>query len=292
MPGQFLIKRGEKINGPFSVEKLQSLQKAKKLKADDEISQSRKGPWNRLGAVYKSILKEDRVDDSEDDDDGYEDDYGVVVHQVKRSSQHKKQSSGTLPLIIVGCFLGVGLVGAGVYGVIAMVGGSGGAGAGAGGGGKAFQEEQHKLAAAIEIGITKDDLRKALQRLNAASSGRGRETEILDAYKESLEVWTFEEMSIEGHQEFKKEHVALNGSGRYYIGIKDGVVDLVNVSRYTPKDRVIWVTEHNKWKRKLFALLTKHKDAYIVEQSDVYDEEWVIKGDSLTQYLLAKAAGM
>lgn len=35
---------------------------------------------------------------------------------VKRSSKHKEQSSGKLPLIIVGClsFLGVGLVGGGV----------------------------------------------------------------------------------------------------------------------------------------------------------------------------------
>jgi hypothetical protein len=140
MAEQFFIKRGEKINGPFTVEKLQALKKAKKLKADDEISQSRKGPWDRLGAVYKSILKEDRIDDYEDDvvfyeddDDGYEDGYVAAPPargkqsqstKVKRSSQHQKQSSGKLPLIIVGCFLGVGLVGAGVYGVIAMVGGA------------------------------------------------------------------------------------------------------------------------------------------------------------------------
>ena len=43
MADSYFIKRGEKINGPFTVEKLQALKKAKKLKADDEISQSRKG---------------------------------------------------------------------------------------------------------------------------------------------------------------------------------------------------------------------------------------------------------
>jgi hypothetical protein len=54
MAEQFFIKRGEKINGPFSVEKLQGLKKAKKLKADDEISESAEGPWNSIAAYYKA----------------------------------------------------------------------------------------------------------------------------------------------------------------------------------------------------------------------------------------------
>ena len=83
MAAQFFIKRGETVKGPFTVEKLQGLKKAKNLKADDEISQSRKGPWDRLGAVYKSILMENRggvlvdVVFYEDDDDGYEEDYDI-----------------------------------------------------------------------------------------------------------------------------------------------------------------------------------------------------------------------
>jgi hypothetical protein len=166
------------------------------------------------------------------------------------------------------------------------------AGKAGGAGGKAFQEEKRKLVAAIEIGITKDELRKALQRLNAASSGSNRETEILEVYKESLEVWTFEEMSVEGNRAFKKEHEAINGSGKYSLGIEGGVPSHHKAGRYTPKDRVRWVTEHGKWKMQLFALLQKHKDAYIVEPSDTYDEVWVIKGKSLAQYLLAKAAAM
>ena len=74
MADQYFIKRGETVKGPFTIEKLQYLKKAKKLKADDGVSQSAEGPWDRLGAVYKSILKEDRVDDYEDDDVSYEDD--------------------------------------------------------------------------------------------------------------------------------------------------------------------------------------------------------------------------
>jgi len=52
------IKRGTTLKGPFSVKKLQSLMKAKKLKPSDEVSQAPEGPWERLGDVYKTIVKE------------------------------------------------------------------------------------------------------------------------------------------------------------------------------------------------------------------------------------------
>jgi len=55
MGQQFFIKRGEKINGPISVEKLQALKKTKKLKAEDEISQSAEGPWIAFCEVYEGI---------------------------------------------------------------------------------------------------------------------------------------------------------------------------------------------------------------------------------------------
>jgi hypothetical protein len=54
MPEQFFIKRGDKINGPFTVEKLQALKKAKKLKSDDEVSKSAEGPWKPLSAHEKA----------------------------------------------------------------------------------------------------------------------------------------------------------------------------------------------------------------------------------------------
>jgi hypothetical protein len=45
MADEYYIKRGETVKGPFSAEKLQALKKAKKLKADDGVSEFRKGPW-------------------------------------------------------------------------------------------------------------------------------------------------------------------------------------------------------------------------------------------------------
>jgi hypothetical protein len=68
MAAKYFIKRGKTVKGPFTVEKLQALKKAKKVKADDEISQSAEGPWDRLGNVYKSILNSrSKVDHYVDD---------------------------------------------------------------------------------------------------------------------------------------------------------------------------------------------------------------------------------
>jgi len=53
----YYINRGTTLKGPFSVEKLLLLMKAKKLNRSDDVSQSPEGPWERLGDVYKSILK-------------------------------------------------------------------------------------------------------------------------------------------------------------------------------------------------------------------------------------------
>lgn len=53
----YYIKRGTTLKGLFSVEKLLLLIKKKKLNRSDEVSQSPDGPWERLGDVYKSILK-------------------------------------------------------------------------------------------------------------------------------------------------------------------------------------------------------------------------------------------
>jgi hypothetical protein len=55
---QYHIKRGESLKGPFTVDKLQSLIEAKTLKPSDSVSQSPDGPWERLGDVYKTIVKE------------------------------------------------------------------------------------------------------------------------------------------------------------------------------------------------------------------------------------------
>jgi hypothetical protein len=54
MADEYFIKRGEEINGPWTVEKLQALKKAKKIKADDELSQSAEGPWESLDSYEKA----------------------------------------------------------------------------------------------------------------------------------------------------------------------------------------------------------------------------------------------
>jgi len=54
MAAQYFIKRGETVKGPFTVEKLQALKKAKKLKAGDRISQSAEGPWESFSVSYKA----------------------------------------------------------------------------------------------------------------------------------------------------------------------------------------------------------------------------------------------
>jgi hypothetical protein len=98
MADQYFIKRGETVKGPYSVEKLRALKEAKKLKADDEISQARKGPWDRLGAVYKSILKEGRVVDTEDDVLSDEDDEFVLLSAgevAEKTQTIKKEESGS-----------------------------------------------------------------------------------------------------------------------------------------------------------------------------------------------------
>jgi hypothetical protein len=110
MADQYFIKRGERINGQFSVEKLQALKKAKKLKAGDEISQSAEGPWDRIGDVYKNILNnEDSGDEYEEPgDDRYDDEYEeysplrtrTKSRNAKTSSKSGNQSSGNKGRII------------------------------------------------------------------------------------------------------------------------------------------------------------------------------------------------
>jgi hypothetical protein len=55
MAEQYFVKRGETVKGPFSLDKLQSLLGAKKLKANDLIGTSDGGPWERMTAVHKTI---------------------------------------------------------------------------------------------------------------------------------------------------------------------------------------------------------------------------------------------
>ena len=55
MSDSYFIKRGENINGPFTLKKLQKALSDKKLKANDELSTSNDGPWERLSVLHKDI---------------------------------------------------------------------------------------------------------------------------------------------------------------------------------------------------------------------------------------------
>ena len=56
MAQSVFLKRGDQVNGPMKLENAQALIQKKQLKADDQISQSGDGPWERLGDVYKLVL--------------------------------------------------------------------------------------------------------------------------------------------------------------------------------------------------------------------------------------------
>jgi hypothetical protein len=117
MAEQYFLKRGKTVKGPFNVEKLQALKKANKLEGDDDISQSRNGPWDRIGDVYKNILNKDSVDEYEDPgDDQYDDEYEEYADEeahdyeprtrtksrnAKTSSKSGNQSAGNKGRIIV-----------------------------------------------------------------------------------------------------------------------------------------------------------------------------------------------
>ena len=51
----FFIKRGEKVQGPFSREQIVLLAKAKKIKDSDRIGNSSQGPFQELGSVWESF---------------------------------------------------------------------------------------------------------------------------------------------------------------------------------------------------------------------------------------------
>ena len=55
MAEQYFVKRGETVKGPFSLKKIQQLEAAKKLKANDLIGTNESGPWERVTA-YNRIL--------------------------------------------------------------------------------------------------------------------------------------------------------------------------------------------------------------------------------------------
>jgi hypothetical protein len=55
MSDTYFIKRNEAVNGPFTLKKLQKALSDKKLKANDELSTSSDGPWERLSVLHKDI---------------------------------------------------------------------------------------------------------------------------------------------------------------------------------------------------------------------------------------------
>jgi hypothetical protein len=55
MADSYFIKRGESINGPFTLKKLQKALSDKKLKANDQLSISNQGPWERISSLHKDI---------------------------------------------------------------------------------------------------------------------------------------------------------------------------------------------------------------------------------------------
>ena len=61
MSEQYFVKRGENVKGPFSAKKIRSLFEAAKLKANDRISQSCKGPWESVAAVRIFILGDEQI---------------------------------------------------------------------------------------------------------------------------------------------------------------------------------------------------------------------------------------
>ena len=52
---QYFIKRGEKVQGPFSREQLVKFAKAQKITGSDRVGSSANGPFQELKAVWASI---------------------------------------------------------------------------------------------------------------------------------------------------------------------------------------------------------------------------------------------
>ena len=52
---RYFIKRGEKVQGPFTREQLLGFAKAKKVKAADLVGNSAEGPFQELKTIWSSI---------------------------------------------------------------------------------------------------------------------------------------------------------------------------------------------------------------------------------------------
>lgn len=75
MPKQYFVRRGEKIGGPLSPDKVRDRVAAGKLQLSDEIAYARSGPWKAIGDIPALANLSATTDDEWTDDPAYDDEY-------------------------------------------------------------------------------------------------------------------------------------------------------------------------------------------------------------------------
>tara|TARA_R110002167_G_C12690390_1_gene652366 strand:- start:2412 stop:3584 length:1173 start_codon:yes stop_codon:yes gene_type:complete len=86
MSQKYFVRRNGTINGPLSVDKIQKLVEAKKLKPKDEIASTQKGPWENLGSSYKSVINGE-FQNGINDLQGGEDDFMNALDQYESEGE-------------------------------------------------------------------------------------------------------------------------------------------------------------------------------------------------------------
>ena len=62
----YFVKRGSKVGGPFSLEKIESAIQAKKILLDDLFSSDREGPWHNYAEIKNLSVNKSNLDEEDD----------------------------------------------------------------------------------------------------------------------------------------------------------------------------------------------------------------------------------
>ncbi len=62
----YFVKRGSKVGGPFSLEKIESAIQAKKILLDDLFSSDREGPWHSYAEIKNLSVNKSNLDEEDD----------------------------------------------------------------------------------------------------------------------------------------------------------------------------------------------------------------------------------
>lgn len=141
-----------------------------------------------------------------------------------------------------------------------------------------FDAAMRKFQASLSVGVNKDQFRTKLQDLAGASDGSKRATDVLDVYKDSLDLWELMDAPIA--KEFTQRG--------------DKAISIANVKNDEILDDGIKSPEKINWLRNMLQLAKKHPELVVRKKDLGFSDgtiNWVLPQDAV-KVLWNKAASL